>query len=231
MISALGTLPPGVRVLVATRPVDFRRGADGLAATVQSILQQDPFSGTVFVFRSKRADRVKLLVYDGTGLVLIWKRLEGGTFKWPPVSDGVMRLSGSQLAALPRAYRNIPCSEADESSIDEVKVLDPRHPLYGRSFRVLRRSTHLGGNFPPSYEVEYRNESSLLIPVAATEWHDLSHDQLKLCLEALRDLVCAIDCLDSHDEHKSERPLGNTVAGSEAAGSRRPRRRPGGGRS
>ena len=57
MISALsGSLPAGVRVLVATRPVDFRRGADGLAATVQSILQQDPFSGTVFVFRSKRAD-------------------------------------------------------------------------------------------------------------------------------------------------------------------------------
>jgi transposase len=67
---------------------------------VQSILQQDPFGGTVFVFRSKRADRVKLLVYDGTGLVLIWKRLEGNTFKWPPVSDGVMRLSGAQLAAL-----------------------------------------------------------------------------------------------------------------------------------
>ncbi len=101
MISALsGSLPAGLRVLVATRPVDFRRGADGLARTVQSILQQDPFSGTVFVFRSKRSDRVKLLVYDGTGLVLIWKRLEGGTFKWPPVSDGVMRLSGSQLAAL-----------------------------------------------------------------------------------------------------------------------------------
>ena len=101
MISALsGSVPAGLRVLVATRPVDFRRGADGLAAPVQSILQQDPFSGTVFVFRSKRSDRVKLLVYDGTGLVLIWKRLEGGTFKWPRVSDGVMRLSGSQLAAL-----------------------------------------------------------------------------------------------------------------------------------
>jgi transposase len=101
MISALaGSLPAGVRVLVATRPVDFRRGADGLAATVQSILRQDPFGGTVFVFRSKRADRVKLLVYDGTGLVLIWKRLEGSKFKWPPVSDGVMRLSGAHLAAL-----------------------------------------------------------------------------------------------------------------------------------
>ena len=72
-----GTAPAGVRVLIATRPVDFRRGADGLAATVQSVLRQDPFSGTIFVFRSKRADRVKMLVYDGTGLVLIWKRLEG----------------------------------------------------------------------------------------------------------------------------------------------------------
>jgi len=99
MIPALSGSPPaGVRVLVATRPVDFRRGADGLAATVQSILR--PFSGTIFVFRSKRADRVKLLVYDGTGLVLIWKRLEGSKFRWPPVADGVMRLSGAQLAAL-----------------------------------------------------------------------------------------------------------------------------------
>lgn len=101
MIPALSGSPPaGIRILVATRPVDFRRGADGLAATVQSILQQDPFNGTVFVFRSKRADRVKLLIYDGTGLVLIWKRLEGNKFKWPPVADGIMRLSGAQFAAL-----------------------------------------------------------------------------------------------------------------------------------
>ena len=101
MIPALSATPsPGVRVLIATRPVDFRRGADGLAATVQSVLRQDPFSGTIFVFRSKRADRVKLLVYDGTGLVLIWKRLDNSKFRWPPVSDGVMRLSGAQLSAL-----------------------------------------------------------------------------------------------------------------------------------
>jgi transposase len=67
--------PAGIRVLIATRPVDFRRGADGLAATVQTILQQDPFCGTIFVFCSKRADCVKMLVYDGTALVLIWKRV------------------------------------------------------------------------------------------------------------------------------------------------------------
>lgn len=92
--------PAGVRVVVAARPVDFRKGADGLAALAQSVLRQDPFSGLIVVFRSKRADRIKLLVWDGTGLVLIWKRLEASSFKWPPITDGVMRLSAAQLAAL-----------------------------------------------------------------------------------------------------------------------------------
>ena len=90
----------GVKVMVATRPVDLRRGADGLAALVREQLRHDPFSGTIFVFRSKRADRLKFLVWDGSGLVLLWKRLEHSAFRWPPISDGVMRLSASQLAAL-----------------------------------------------------------------------------------------------------------------------------------
>lgn len=90
----------GVRVLVATRPVDFRKGMDGLAALAKETLAQDPFSGTVLVFRAKRADRVKLLYWDGSGLMLVSKRLERGAFKWPPIIDGVMRLSVGQLAAL-----------------------------------------------------------------------------------------------------------------------------------
>ena len=93
-------VPPGVRVLIATRPVDFRKGADSLAALAKETLAQDPFSGVVLIFRSRRADRVKLLVWDGSGLVLVWKRLEQGAFKWPPITDGVMRLSPAQLAAL-----------------------------------------------------------------------------------------------------------------------------------
>lgn len=93
-------VPPGVRVLIATRPVDFRKGADSLAALAKEKLGQDPFSGAVLVFRSRRADRVKILVWDGSGLVLVWKRLEQGAFKWPPIIDGVMRLSPAQLAAL-----------------------------------------------------------------------------------------------------------------------------------
>ena len=92
------TLPPGVRVLVWPAPVDFRRGMDSLAALVQVTLRLDPFAGDVFVFRSRRPDRVKLLLYDGTGLILITKRLEAGRFKWPPVTDGVVRLSALQLS-------------------------------------------------------------------------------------------------------------------------------------
>ena len=93
---------PGQRmpIVVATRPVDFRRGHDGLAATVQNELGLDPHSGLTVVFRSKRGDRVKILVYDGSGLVLIYKRLEAGRFTWPPVRDGVMRLSRAQFEAL-----------------------------------------------------------------------------------------------------------------------------------
>jgi transposase len=93
-------VPTGIRVLVATKPVDFRKGGDGLAAVVREALGEDPFSETIFVFRSKRADRLKILVWDGTGLVLFWKRLEHGAFRWPPISDGMMRLTASQLAAL-----------------------------------------------------------------------------------------------------------------------------------
>lgn len=91
------TVPAGIRVLEATKPVDFRRGADSLAALVREQLKHDPFSGPVFIFRSKRADRLKILAWDGSGLVLLWKQ---GAFRWPPISDGVMRLSASQLAAL-----------------------------------------------------------------------------------------------------------------------------------
>ncbi len=70
--------PGGARVLVATRPVDFRKGAEGLAAVVKDQMKLEPFSGVVFVFRAKRADRIKLLWWDGTGVCLLAKRLEDG---------------------------------------------------------------------------------------------------------------------------------------------------------
>jgi transposase len=86
--------------MVATKPVDFRKGAEGLAALVREAMGSDPFSGAVYVFRAKRADRVKLVFWDGTGLCLFAKRLEDGAFRWPAIEDGVIRLSAAQLSAL-----------------------------------------------------------------------------------------------------------------------------------
>lgn len=94
-------LPSGpVRVLIATKPVDFRKGMTGLAAVVKEELKTDPFSGVIYVFRAKRADRLKLVFWDGTGLVLVSKRLDDGNFRWPKVEDGVMRLSPAQFTTL-----------------------------------------------------------------------------------------------------------------------------------
>ena len=89
-----------VRVLVATRPVDFRKGADSLAALVAAEFGGDPFSGVIYCFRAKKADRVKLIWWDGTGLCLMAKKLEQGSFRWPGIRDGVMRLTAAQLGAL-----------------------------------------------------------------------------------------------------------------------------------
>ena len=82
-----------VRVLVATKAVDFRKGAEGLAALVRETMQADPFSGGA-------ADRVKLNYWDGTGVCLFAKRLEEGKFRWPKAQDRVMRLSAAELSAL-----------------------------------------------------------------------------------------------------------------------------------
>lgn len=89
-----------VRIFVATRPVDFRKGAEGLAALVREEMGADPFSGAVYVFRAKRADRIKLIFWDGSGVCLYAKRLEDGAFRWPNVENGVMRLTAAQLSAL-----------------------------------------------------------------------------------------------------------------------------------
>lgn len=89
-----------VKVMVATRPVDFRKGAEGLAALVKAEMGADPFSGTIYVFRAKRADRIKLVFWDGSGVCLVSKRLEDGEFHWPKMQDGAMRLTAAQFSAL-----------------------------------------------------------------------------------------------------------------------------------
>jgi transposase len=93
-------LRPDLRVLVATQPIDFRRGVHGLVALVVAALQADPYCGDAFVFRSKRSGRLKILIWDGSGMVLATKWLEEGHFVWPPVRDGAVHLSRTQLALL-----------------------------------------------------------------------------------------------------------------------------------
>lgn len=90
----------GARIPVATKPVDFRKGYDGLAALVQSTLAEDPFTDTVFVFRSMRADQMRILFRDGSGLVMACKRLAESTFTWPAIRDGAMTLNRAQFEAL-----------------------------------------------------------------------------------------------------------------------------------
>jgi transposase len=92
-------IPAGAKVYVATRPVDFRKGPDGLVALVRDT-GADPFSGALYVFRAKRADRVKIVWWDGSGLCLFAKRLDEDKFRWPRVENGVIRLAAPQLMAL-----------------------------------------------------------------------------------------------------------------------------------
>lgn len=89
-----------LKVLVASRPIDFRRGVHGLVALVAQALNGDPYCGDVFVFRSKRKDRIKMIVWDGTGMVLVSKWLEEGSFIFPPVQDGAIVLTATQLSVL-----------------------------------------------------------------------------------------------------------------------------------
>jgi transposase len=93
---------PGVRIFLCTCPTDMRRGFDTLAQMARSICEQDPLSGHLFLFRSRSGGRLKLLVWEGDGFVLWYKRLEEGTFRFPKVHEGQEKLEikPSELAML-----------------------------------------------------------------------------------------------------------------------------------
>ncbi len=95
-------LPPGVKVHLAFGYTDMRKGMDGLAVLVQEVLQQDPFSGHLFVFRGRKANLIKIVFWDGTGLCLFTKRLEAGRFPWPGADElgDTVALTSEQLSML-----------------------------------------------------------------------------------------------------------------------------------
>ncbi|MCW5720431.1 MAG: IS66 family insertion sequence element accessory protein TnpB [Devosia sp.] len=92
-------IPSGAKVFLASHPVDFRKGPDGLIGLVRDA-GADPFDGSLYVFRAKRADRIKIVWWDGTGLCLYAKRLEKAAFCWPRVVHSRIHLSHAQLLAL-----------------------------------------------------------------------------------------------------------------------------------
>lgn len=93
-------LPAGTKVWIAAGVTDMRKGMDGLFALAQTALEQEPFSGHVFVFRGRRGDLLKLVWFDGDGLCLFAKRLERGRFIWPQANSGTVSLSAAQLSML-----------------------------------------------------------------------------------------------------------------------------------
>ena len=106
------TLSPAVRIYVAAGVTDLRRSIDGLAALVRERFDLDPLSGHLFLFRNRRGDRLKVLLWDQSGFWVLYKRLEQGTFAWPSEADDtpvemrhrdlLLLLSGVDLAATRR---------------------------------------------------------------------------------------------------------------------------------
>jgi len=96
------SFPPAVQIWLATTATDLRKSFDTLAEVVRQHLHHDPLSGHVFVFRNKRSDRVKLLYWDEDGFVIVYKRLEQGTFHFPQAvaGQGGVTLRAAELAML-----------------------------------------------------------------------------------------------------------------------------------
>jgi transposase len=94
------TLPTTVRVFLCTRPTDMRRSFDGLSAMATEVIQQDPLSGHLFVFRNKNGSRLKVLYWGGDGLCLWYKRLEKGSFELPAADANSMEISPTQLSLI-----------------------------------------------------------------------------------------------------------------------------------
>ncbi len=91
---------PQMRILVAIEPADFRKGIDGLARLARDELDSDPFSGWIFVFRNRKATAVKILVYDGQGFWLCYKRLSRGRFRFWPAGHTLRTLQAHELQVL-----------------------------------------------------------------------------------------------------------------------------------
>ena len=119
-------LIPQLRILLACQPIDFRNGIDGLAALCKRVLEEDPFSGTLFVFRNRRGTALKLLCYDGLGFWLVTRRLSQGHLRWwPSDSDSPLHLlEAQQLSVL--LYNGLPEQARFAPAWRKLPVPDPQ---------------------------------------------------------------------------------------------------------
>ena len=106
------SLPPSVRLFVATQPVDGRKGPDSLMALVRDVLRHDPLSGHLFIFFSKRRDRVRIVYWDRTGIAMWTKRLEKGRFHPRFSSDGRLGSNAIEAAELALIVEGIDLADA-----------------------------------------------------------------------------------------------------------------------
>ncbi len=132
------SLPPSVRVFVATQPIDGRKGADSLMAIVRDLLGHDPLSGHLYVFFSRRCDRVRIVYWDRNGIAMWSKRLERGRFRPTFAADAALSanavefaelalvLEGIDLAGARRRPRWQPAKKMNEPGISELAALSTR---------------------------------------------------------------------------------------------------------
>jgi transposase len=129
-------LLPQLRIRLACQPVDFRNGIDGLAALCKRALEEDPFSGTLFVFRNRQGTALKMLCYDGRGFWLFTRRFSQGRLRWwPSEKDTPLHsLEAQQLAVLlynglPEqaqfipVWRSLPSADAQAASASASSLL------------------------------------------------------------------------------------------------------------
>ena len=93
-------LPKGVKIYFAVQPINMHRSFDGMAMMVQEILKLNPLSSNIFIFRNRKADKIKLLYWDRNGFIIIYKRLEKGRFKYPRVDQVCLELTELELTLL-----------------------------------------------------------------------------------------------------------------------------------
>lgn len=150
-------VPAGIKVHMAVGYTDMRKGIDGLAVLVEQILEKDPFSGHMFVFRGKRADMIKVLFWDGSGLCLLTKRLEEGRFAWPVADEHglTVTMTAAQLSMVLEGldWQNPGASVAAYGSRVSEKLL-----LRRNKFLVENRVAHRINHAPRPHEAADRHD-------------------------------------------------------------------------